>query len=430
MAATTSSTSSSLKKMAYDLLMAHDVKDLFPGFTLDSVVEADRRKVKLLAQPGQLKVDRMDGKRRGVSRFTYATLGHLVSKVAFKMQESWDEENEDKIVIQDNLAFKHLNDPSRDAQVVIFATFATAQSKIDHLLFTIESEPSKKTMFATGSSNIAVYRRSTTSKPPSSSTRGSSGEKSGAEASRKSAAEPQPPNAPSTSSAPAPLAVTIWRKPPTPTAEVLPSVVTKQDRVATSILRRPPTDDFSPPKRIRRVTFAEDEEKTEEYMIVNVRTPCPEKDKTLEKLLNAIGVEGENVRHELLPVTKMRSYVFFFTVSSSLGCSRVEKLVEERRWHERFNVQSFVADRPVQFVAKALPVETIIEAMLLSQRRSHQLKMDSQLAPADDLMEQLADKKNLGYVVKDAEMTKEVLQGLNKRGACIFKRKLKPMAIM
>ncbi|EGT45595.1 hypothetical protein CAEBREN_00830 [Caenorhabditis brenneri] len=397
------------KTAAYEMLITYDIKELIPGFTKESVVEADARKLMIKAKVEEFKADRMDG--GGVSRYMIGTCGQLVSKVAYKLQDGW-KESEKKKVVQNDLVYNHLMDPSPGDTVYIRATFLHSQSGIDHLHFAIEADPKKKIIFGLGSSSLAVFK----AKKPSG--RGAADKNqgdgsSGREASTSSSSGHRL-NDPSSSRPPASLGEA--RLEPGPLANA-------------SILRRPSTEGITDAKRRRRhVSFAEiDSGKQREasFMLVNVQTSHPKVDKSLARMLEPFRVMPEEVHHEALPIAKRNSFVFYFKVSTSAGCSHVENMIEARRWHQRFHIKNLCSSNPEPFFSPALPMESIIAAIFLSQRIVHQYALDSD---GGDLTEQLSDKDLLAATLKDTAVRKQVMEGLNKRGATIAEKMLKPAA--
>ncbi|CAL2042682.1 unnamed protein product [Caenorhabditis brenneri] len=407
-----------LKTMAYNLLRAHDVADLVFGFNPNSIIEAHGRKLVIAAKLEDLRTDRMDGD--GVSRFTLSTLGHLVSKIMYML--GWKKDERRKVV-QNNLAYVHLQDPSPGEDVYILATYLHSQSGIDHLHFAIESDPKKKLVYGTGSSSLAIF------KSRGSSTREAEGEKSRRDGSSRQEASPSlPAGLPTSASAALQPAASNSTKPETSVGVGSEARLEPGQLAKTSILRRPSSDGFSEAKRRRRhVSFAEldsEKEKRCEYMLVNVVTRLPKTDKTLEAMLAAIGVtreEYEEVRYEALPIAKINCFVFFFTVTTSTGCSKVDNTIDVRQWAQRFHIGNLCSPTSEPFISTTLHMESIIATIFLSQRYVHRYELN---ADCGDLIEQLNDKDLLASTLKDPAVRKQVMAALNKRGAAIVEKKL------
>ncbi|EGT58358.1 hypothetical protein CAEBREN_20538 [Caenorhabditis brenneri] len=136
-------------------------------------------------------------------------------------------------------------------------------------------------------------------------------------------------------------------------------------------------------------------------------------------------VVPQAVRFEPLPYTKGGRYVYFFKVDTSTGCSHMENLIESKKWHELFHIESINSDDQQPFMWHALPMDSIFEATFLSQRVA--LRSD-QRGVEDDLNHQLANKEFLGRALNDVSLTEEVIGALNQRGRSIFKKQIKPQA--
>ncbi|CAL2042683.1 unnamed protein product [Caenorhabditis brenneri] len=139
-------------------------------------------------------------------------------------------------------------------------------------------------------------------------------------------------------------------------------------------------------------------------------------------------VVPQEIRFEPLPITKGGRYVYFFKVNTSTGCSLVENMIESRKWHELFNIESINSDDQQPFMWHALPMNSIIEATFLSQRFKLRQHNDPDLKT--DLNEQLMDKHHLGHVLSDVSMTDQVTAGLNRIGKAIFQKRIKPLALL
>ncbi|EGT32063.1 hypothetical protein CAEBREN_25434 [Caenorhabditis brenneri] len=314
--------------------------------------------------------------------------------------------DERRKVVQNNLAYIHLVDPSPGENVYILATSLSSQSGIDHLHFAIESDPTKKLVYGTGSSSIAVFRER------GASTREAAGEMVRRDASSRDEASTSLPPSQPTSSAPP-------HQPP------------------VSILRRPSSessDGFSTSKRRRRhVSFAEvdsDKEKEAAFMLVNVPTKHPKIDKKLAKILGEVGLVPQEVRFESLPFTKGGRYVYFFKVDTSTGCSHVENMIENKKWHELFNIESINSEDQQPFMWHALPMNSIIEATFLSQRFKVLYEQHDGLYHQKDLSELLIDNHDLGLVIKDDLMREQVIAGLNRRGQSIYQKWIKHKTLL
>ncbi|CAL2027632.1 unnamed protein product [Caenorhabditis brenneri] len=251
------SAAADLKKKAYKLLKAQDVSDLVFGFSPNSIVEVDRRKLVIKAKLEDLKRDRMAG--NGVSTHTLSFLGHLVSKTVYQLQPTRIEA-EKKKVVQNHLSYTHLNDPSPGEDVLILGTVLHSQNGIHQLQFSVESDPKKHVVFGTGTSSIAAFRPKTSAP----SAREAAAEKSSRDGASQTDATTLLPSGHSTSSssaAPRPIAQTT-RTPTTSQPEpaktpAAPSLAVSSSQAARpSILRRPGTNG-SPAAKRRRVSIAE-----------------------------------------------------------------------------------------------------------------------------------------------------------------------------
>ncbi|CAL2027630.1 unnamed protein product [Caenorhabditis brenneri] len=416
-----------LKKRAFKLLKAHDVSDLIWCFNPTSVVEAHRQKLVITAKLEDLKVDRMSG--NGVSVFTFGTLGQLFSRICYMLRENWDDAGMDKIV-QNNINYVQLSDPSPGDTIFFVATFLPGQNGTDHLVFCIESEGNgQKKIFGNGSSSIAIFQptvsdasEETTRRDGSSQTEAPTTLPSGQPTSSASSA-PRPTASETTTSTTSARTsrAEAAKTPGAPSLAVLGPEVIKP-----SILRRPATNGLPAAKRRRHVSFAESgKERTASFMLMNIRTRHPKTDKKLEKMLGELGVKPEEVRFEALPMKTTGRYAYFFKVTSSTGCSKIENLIETRDWQDLFHVIYLSSANSEPFLWTALPMNSIIETMFLAQRVA--LRSD-QRGVEDDLNHQLANKEFLGRALNDVSLTEEVMGALNQRGRSIFKKQIKPQA--
>ncbi|EGT57155.1 hypothetical protein CAEBREN_16147 [Caenorhabditis brenneri] len=398
-----------LKAKAYKLLRSHDVKDLVWSFSPKSIVEAEKRKLVITAKLEDLKTDRMDG--NGVSRFTLCTLGQLFSRIMYMLQEKWEETDKDHLV-QNHMSYTHLGDPSPGADIIFVATFLPGQNGTDFLHFCIEADSKqKRTIIGNGSSSIAIIRPTVVA---STQTEGdASEEKSPRDDSSRSG--PSLPAAQATSSSSAP--------PSAPTNAELreqPAVaVGNPESAKKSILRRPAVVGV-PAAKQRRVVFVEEKE-TKSFMLVGVSSRHPKSNDELEKMLKAI-VKAENVEFESLPIKKRRSFVLRFSVKTSQECRKVERLIEQQRWHEFFSVVYLCSDAAEPFFWNSMPMTTIIETMFLAQRMVRNPQEDHSLDA------QLKNKRFLALSIEDAALKEEVLSGLNDRGKSLFKKDVQPQA--
>ncbi|EGT44367.1 hypothetical protein CAEBREN_25392 [Caenorhabditis brenneri] len=394
-----------LKAKAYKLLRSHDVKDLVWSFSPKSIVEAEKRKLVITAKLEDLKTDRMDG--NGVSRFTLCTLGQLFSRIMYMLQEKWEETDKDHLV-QNHMSYTHLGDPSPGANVIFVATFLPGQNGTDLLQFCIEAESEKKrVIIGNGSSSITVFRPTTDA---TTQTESDDSEEMSRRDDASKSGQPLPNAKPSSAALP-----TAPANPERPAPQV---AIGNPEVAKKSILRRPAVDGV-PAVKQSRVSFAEENE-MKRYMIVGARSRQPQNSKEIEKMLKAIDVTAENVEVETLPIKKRRSFVLHFSVKTSQQCRKVERLIEEQRWHELFNIAYLCADNSEPFVWKDVPMNTIIETLFLSQRMVQNPQEENSLDA------QLKDKRFLALSTEDSSMKEEVLSGLTARGKSLFKSQILP----
>ncbi|EGT58493.1 hypothetical protein CAEBREN_17419 [Caenorhabditis brenneri] len=206
-----------------------------------------------------------------------------------------------------------------------------------------------------------------------------------------------------------------------------------QDRAVSSlssILRRPEDVDAPVTKKKRHVSFGGfdgEEEKRMRYMAVNVYSPHPGKDTTVQNILRSIGLAPKNMSIEPLPIKKGRRHVFGFEVRGDVECSLMENLVEGK-WYENLRIKSLYQDPPKVFFMKGYPMSSLIELICLAELVAFNFQVKEDYVPEMDTTDLLINKRNIGEAM-DLGIGNEVMKGLSAKGQHIFTKEVKPKAI-
>ncbi|CAL2038875.1 unnamed protein product [Caenorhabditis brenneri] len=206
-----------------------------------------------------------------------------------------------------------------------------------------------------------------------------------------------------------------------------------QDRAVSSlssILRRPEDVDAPVAKKKRHMSFGGfdgEEEKRMRYMAVNVYSPHPGKDTTVQNILRSIGLAPKNMSIEPLPIKKGRRHVFGFEVRGDVECSLMENLVEGK-WYENLRIKSLYQDPPKIFFMKGYPMSSLIELICLAELVAFNFQVKEDYTPEMDTTDLLINKRNIGEAL-DLGIGKDVMKGLSAKGQHIFTKEVKPKAI-
>ncbi|CAL2047767.1 unnamed protein product [Caenorhabditis brenneri] len=375
---------------------------------------------------------------------TFATLGHKVSKTAWQLQEHLDKAEE--TLFQTNLNFVPQHFPKQEDPVHITGMANRSTFGSHYLSFEIVSFDDSTwegILVGAGHSTLVPIHRSlppsvasqnprivqdpivATPTPPIDVPTSSSNHHRDSRLSADSrsaviqTAIVQPvvdavwPESPSTT----PVAIVHQNTDPTTTASLSnPPMSSSTAAAATlpgpSILRRPRVGAATLGKRKRHVSFGsndDDVQKVERFMLINVTTSHPSRQEKLNDILGRIGVRPINTTHEVFPIKKRDRHVFFFDVVGDKMISRVENLMQPRNWAYLFGIRTLLLEDQQPFIVKAIPMSSIIEALFLSQMvGKDRSRSPSSYNLKDDLLEQLADKKHLGKILKDDPMTAEI----------------------
>ncbi|EGT49213.1 hypothetical protein CAEBREN_26178 [Caenorhabditis brenneri] len=301
---------------------------------------------------------------------TFATLGHKVSKTAWQLQEHLDEAEE--TLFQTNLNFVPQHFPKQEDPVHITgmanrSTFGSHYLSLEIVSF--DDSTGEGILVGAGHSIVQP------------------------------AVDAVWPESPSTT----PVAIVHQNTDPTTTASLSnPPMSSSTAAAATlpgpSILSRPRVGAATLGKRNRHVSFGGDDDDVQ--------------------------VRPINTTHEVFPIKKRDRHVFFFDVVGDKMISRVENLMQPRNWAYYFGIRTLLLEDQHPFTAKAIPMSSIIETLLLSQMlgKNFNRPPPSSYVLKDDLHQQLADKKYSGKVLNDDAMTAEIVHCLNKDGKRIFIR--------
>lgn len=206
-----------------------------------------------------------------------------------------------------------------------------------------------------------------------------------------------------------------------------------KDRAATassSILRRHADGEDPVPKKKSHVSFGGfdgTEERIMRYMAVNIPSPNPENDKTVEETLKAHGITPKNMSFEPLPITKKRRFIFAFDVTSDAQCSLMDNMIEGN-WYENIKIEILNLDQPKPFYMKAYPMYSFIELLCLSKLVAFNIQMKKDYVPHEDTTDLLCNKRNLGEAL-DLGLSCDVVKGLSSKGKRTFIKEVKPKGI-
>ncbi|CAL2047768.1 unnamed protein product [Caenorhabditis brenneri] len=433
--------SMSLEERAADYLKSKGINSLFPTFRGSSVIGASRMKVKVAAT--------MDELRMGVDEMShmFARLGHLVSKSTWMLQENPCDA--DDVIVQNHLHYVQHDDPPEEHKVIhITAKADRITNGRHHVSFRIvKFDGRREVLIGSGHSTLEILHR-----PPPPSTIASVvlvaslGGEANPKAAKPASIAPLPALPSATAAAAAPTIaspahstiaasspVTASAAPTPPLSASAPQAPPARPRALSSILGRR-SDPLR--KRVRHVSFGtldDDVEKIGKYMLVNVQTSHPRDHEKLYEITSRVGVPRANIKNittEMLPIKKCHRVVYFFEVQGDVSCSKVENLIDSRKWNYKFSGQVLCSEDPQPFVFHALPMASIIEACLLGRMVGHRFhKNPSSYVLRNDLQERLENKAYLGSVLKDDAMTKDVLCWFNRAGRQLFNSSVKPHAI-
>ncbi|EGT37373.1 hypothetical protein CAEBREN_04350 [Caenorhabditis brenneri] len=430
-------------------MLSRNVKAIVPDFSEVRIEKATRLRVHLVFWTEGLVQNHPDG--TGTDPQTLGKLGHLSSRCAWQLQEK-HRLGEGKLV-ENHFSYTHHRAPLPKEAIHIVGKANATSMGTHQLSFSIHTYINRRRVpIGSGHSSLSIVPSDPQSAPPhhpaddtsESSSEGSDDEFSDSTLDSFESSPPSsppvhqpseeqgagvattptnedftsphivPPSDPSIVSVSTSRSIAPLDSSPSVVAPPLPSIVPRRSILCESL-----SEEERSRKRKRSVSWGREHDANVAFMLVNVTSTRPNKDDTLENLLKEIGVEPKDVRFENLPIKKAHSKVFYFTVATDIEKSKLENEFKKRQWRGLFAIESICSDSSTPFFWSSHSIQSIVETCFLAAGKP---------AFADDLAEQLNNKKFLGEIVKNEELVKKVLSGLNVKGARMFRQQIKPSA--
>ncbi|CAL2034357.1 unnamed protein product [Caenorhabditis brenneri] len=439
-----------LEEEAVSYMISRNVKAIVPDFSEVRIEKATRLRVHLVFWTEGLVQDHPDG--TGTDPQTLGKLGQLASRCAWQLQEK-NRLGEGKLV-ENHFSYTHHRAPLPKEAIHIVGKANATSMGTHQLSFSIHTYINRRRVpIGSGHSSLAIVPLDPQSVPPhhpaddtsESSSEGSDDEFSDSTLDSFESSPPssptvqQPSQQPGAGDVVTPItegstslhvvppsdpsivlesdnrSIVPLDSSPSVVAPPLPSIVPRRSILCGSL-----SDEERSRKRKRSVSWGREHDANVAFMLVNVTSTRPDKDGTLVDMLREISVEPKDVRFENLPIKKANSNVFYFTVATDTEKSKLENVIQKRKWSELFAIDALCWDTSPPFFWRSYPIESIVEACFLAS---------GQPPLADDFAEQLNDKTCLGGIVKNKELVGKVIGGLAKKGSRIFHQQLKPSAI-
>ncbi|EGT54756.1 hypothetical protein CAEBREN_23007 [Caenorhabditis brenneri] len=436
-----------LAEEAVAFMLSRNVKAIVPDFSEVRVEKTTRLRVHLVFWTEDLVQDHPDG--TGTDPQTLGKLGQLASRCAWQLQEK-DRLGEGKLV-ENHFSYTHHRAPLPKEAIHIVGKANATSMGTHQLSFSIHTYINRRRVpIGSGHSSLAIVPSDPQSAPPhhpaddtsESSSEGSDDEYSDSPLDSFESTPPSSPQPPSQRSgaeeATTPVTVDSTSSlvaPPSNPPLVLesvsrsivsmdssPSVVAPPLLSAVprrSILRQCLSDEERSRKRRRSVSWGRVHDENMKFMLINVVAARPQDSRTLQEKLTAIGVAPKDIKFVGLPIKRLHSHVFYFSVSTDMEKSKMENEIEKRKWGKLFDVNTLCSETSPPFFWRAYSIESILKACLLAA---------GEPSFGDDFAEQLDNKELLREMAKKQYLMRKVVAALNAKGARMLDQHIKSSA--
>ncbi|EGT50752.1 hypothetical protein CAEBREN_19837 [Caenorhabditis brenneri] len=354
------------KSTAFKDLAMQGIASAVPKFSKAHVKKVEGQEVEL-----EIAVREMEPRIEGGYGVTLPSLG-MVGQMTCKA--SWRCQNPSgEIPMMQQSAFSCIENPKIDDVLYITGKSIPTGQMMHHLQFQVHTiREEKEVSICHGSSSLFVLP--------------------------KPAVATGLPTPPATPSASQPLRSTIQKSP----SRAVPYVV--------------------PDKR--KTHNEEHTDQHAQFMLVNATSIKSREYQELIGMMQTAGVVPKIISHKPLPIKIPHRFVFYFTVLDD-DASKIESMIEGGSWAEKFNPDLLkIAGKG--FIAKAMSLEEIVEAMILSTMIARDSGEDPSIIPLkSDIQEFLRNKDHIRKALKMKGVKKHVRKVLSKRGTAILDRMMK-----